>query len=135
MAEQATYGLSVSIISSNHCHALKLSGSIKAGDIHVNSMTLHDEPTLPHGGYGESGWGRSGSQWGIKEFMQAKTVTLHPACGVFISVAGGSPSVPRYIDNSEGDPDYPGVCSNFPFFTFNRETKSMRRRKRNVFQL
>ncbi|KAJ5605336.1 Aldehyde dehydrogenase N-terminal [Penicillium lagena] len=78
IAEQATYGLSASIISSNHYRALKLSESIKAGAIHVNSMTVHDEPTLPHGGHGESGWGRFGSRWGMEEFMQTKTVTLHP---------------------------------------------------------
>ncbi|KAJ5654889.1 Aldehyde dehydrogenaseN-terminal [Penicillium lividum] len=78
IAEQATYGLSASIISSNHYRALELSESIKAGAIHVNSMTVHDEPTLPHGGHGESGWGRFGSQWGMEEFMQTKTVTLHP---------------------------------------------------------
>ncbi|KAJ5499268.1 hypothetical protein LT330_000167 [Penicillium expansum] len=78
IAEQATYGLSASIISSNHYRALKLSESIKAGAVHINSMTVHDEPTLPHGGHGESGWGRFGSQWGMEEFMQTKTVTLHP---------------------------------------------------------
>lgn len=78
IAEQATYGLSASIISSNHYRAIKLSESIKAGAVHINSMTVHDEPTLPHGGHGESGWGRFGSQWGMEEFVQTKTVTLHP---------------------------------------------------------
>ncbi|KAJ5246773.1 Aldehyde dehydrogenase N-terminal [Penicillium chermesinum] len=78
IAEQATYGLSASIISSNHYRAMKLSESIKAGAVHINSMTVHDEPTLPHGGHGESGWGRFGSKWGMEEFVQTKTVTLHP---------------------------------------------------------
>ncbi|KAF7128508.1 hypothetical protein CNMCM5793_003296 [Aspergillus hiratsukae] len=76
--EAAKYGLSSSIISRNHYRALELAGSIKAGAVHINSMTVHDEPTLPHGGYGDSGWGRFGARWGLEEFVQAKVVTLHP---------------------------------------------------------
>lgn len=77
IAEQATYGLSASIFSQNHYNALKLAGSIRSGAVHINSMTVHDEATLPHGGRGDSGWGRFGSQWGLEEFLQTKTVTLH----------------------------------------------------------
>ncbi|PKX93725.1 putative aldehyde dehydrogenase [Aspergillus novofumigatus IBT 16806] len=58
--------------------ALDFAGSIKAGAVHINSMTVHDEPTLPHGGYGDSGWGRFGARWGLEEFVQTKVVTLHP---------------------------------------------------------
>lgn len=77
IAEQATYGLSAAIFSNNHYKALKLAESIKSGAVHINSMTVHDEATLPHGGRGDSGWGRFGSQWGLEEFLQTKTVTLH----------------------------------------------------------
>jgi acyl-CoA reductase-like NAD-dependent aldehyde dehydrogenase len=76
--EAAKYGLSSSIISRNHYRALELAGYIKAGAVHINSMTVHDEPTLPHGGYGDSGWGRFGARWGLEEFVQVKVVTLHP---------------------------------------------------------
>ncbi|GFF57513.1 vanillin dehydrogenase [Aspergillus udagawae] len=75
--EAAKYGLSSSIISRNHYRALELAGSIKAGAVHINSMTVRDEPTLPHGGYGDSGWGRFGARWGLEEFVQLKVVTLH----------------------------------------------------------
>lgn len=51
--KEAKYGLSSSIIS---YRAFELAESIKAGAVHINSMTVHDEPTVPHGGYG--GWGR-----------------------------------------------------------------------------
>ncbi|KAL4737927.1 putative aldehyde dehydrogenase [Aspergillus similis] len=75
--QQAKYGLSSSIISRDHYRALDLARSIKAGAVHINHMTVHDEPTLPHGGYGESGWGRFGARWGLEEFVQTKVVTLH----------------------------------------------------------
>jgi acyl-CoA reductase-like NAD-dependent aldehyde dehydrogenase len=66
--QESKYGLSSSIISKDHYRALELARSISAGAVHINSMTVHDEPTLPHGGHGESGWGRFGAQWGLEEF-------------------------------------------------------------------
>ena len=43
--------------------------------VHINSMTIHDEPVLPHGGYKSSGVGRFGGTKGYDEFLQSKTVT------------------------------------------------------------
>lgn len=60
MIQQAKYGLSSSIISRDHYRALQLARCIKAGAVHINAMTVHDEATLPHGGFGESGWGVGG---------------------------------------------------------------------------
>lgn len=77
IAEQATYGLSAAIFSNNHYKAMKLAESIRSGAVHINSKTVHDEATLPHGGRGDSGWGRFGAQWGLDEFLQTKTVLLH----------------------------------------------------------
>lgn len=79
MIQQAKYGLSSSIISRDHYRALQLARCIKAGAVHINAMTVHDEATLPHGGFGESGWGRFGAGWGLEEFVQTEVVTLHAA--------------------------------------------------------
>ena len=43
--------------------------------VHINSMTVHDEPNLPHGGVKKSGYGRFNGTAGIEEFLKAKTVT------------------------------------------------------------
>ena len=43
--------------------------------VHINSMTVHDEWTLPHGGAKASGWGRFNGNWGIEEFLRTKTIT------------------------------------------------------------
>jgi acyl-CoA reductase-like NAD-dependent aldehyde dehydrogenase len=43
--------------------------------IHINSMSVHDEPNLPHGGMKKSGWGRFNSKWGLEEFLRTKTIT------------------------------------------------------------
>ncbi|KAL2840126.1 putative aldehyde dehydrogenase [Aspergillus pseudodeflectus] len=76
--QESKYGLSSSIISNDHYQALELARAIRAGAVHINSMTVHDEPTLPHGGHGDSGWGRFGAQWGLEEFVQTKVITIHP---------------------------------------------------------
>lgn len=78
LIQRSTYGLSAAIFTKSHFKALKLAESVRAGAIHVNGMTVHDEATLPHGGQGESGWGRFGAKWGIEEFLQTKTVILNP---------------------------------------------------------
>lgn len=43
--------------------------------VHINTMTVHDEPVLPHGGYKSSGLGRFGGIKGYDGFLQTKTVT------------------------------------------------------------
>lgn len=43
--------------------------------VHINALTVHDEPVLPHGGWKSSGFGRFGGIHGYDEFLQTKTVT------------------------------------------------------------
>jgi acyl-CoA reductase-like NAD-dependent aldehyde dehydrogenase len=74
---QCSFGLSASIFTKNHFAALKLAKCLRVGAIHVNGATVHDESTLPHGGHGDSGWGRFGAGWGLQEFAQTKTVILN----------------------------------------------------------
>ncbi|KAL1595334.1 hypothetical protein SLS60_010025 [Paraconiothyrium brasiliense] len=78
MVNSTSFGLSGAIFSRDHLRALKLARRLQTGAVHVNSPTVHDEATLPHGGRKESGWGRFGSFWGFEEFLQTKTVILHP---------------------------------------------------------
>jgi acyl-CoA reductase-like NAD-dependent aldehyde dehydrogenase len=77
MARGSPYGLSAAVFTQGHFRALGLAREIRAGAVHINSSTIHDEPTLPHGGVGDSGWGRFGSRWGLDEFLQTKVVVLN----------------------------------------------------------
>lgn len=70
------YGLKVSVWSRDVLHALKLAKTIDSGAVHINSSTVHDEATIPHGGVKDSGTGRFNSSWGIDEFSYVKTITL-----------------------------------------------------------
>ncbi|ABN65613.2 mitochondrial aldehyde dehydrogenase succinate semialdehyde dehydrogenase [Scheffersomyces stipitis CBS 6054] len=70
------YGLKASIWSHNVLEALETAKKIHVGGVHINSPTIHDEPTLPHGGVKSSGTGRFNSTWGIDDFSITKTITL-----------------------------------------------------------
>ena len=44
--------------------------------VHINSLTVHDEPALPHGGWKSSGFGRfGGSGSAYDEWLQTKSIT------------------------------------------------------------
>jgi acyl-CoA reductase-like NAD-dependent aldehyde dehydrogenase len=57
--------------------ALTVAKKLECSGIHINNSSIHDRPTLPHGGHKDSGFGRFGGRWAIDTFTQSKTVTLH----------------------------------------------------------
>ena len=72
------FGLSSAIFTGAHFRALQIAAAWRVGAVHVNSMTVHDEATLPHGGFGESGFGRFGGKWGVEEFLVERAIVLNP---------------------------------------------------------
>lgn len=75
IASDTEYGLSGAVFTENLARGLKLARSIESGAIHINSMSVHDEANLPHGGTKKSGWGRFNAAWGMDEFLRTKTIT------------------------------------------------------------
>lgn len=75
IANDTEYGLSGAVFTSNLGRGLKIAKEIDSGAIHINSMSVHDEAGLPHGGVKKSGWGRFNAQWGLEEFVRIKTVS------------------------------------------------------------
>lgn len=71
-------GLSASIFSKDETKAWKLARLVETGACHINGITVHDDQTVPHGGYKTSGSGRFNGRWGIEEFCYLKTVTITP---------------------------------------------------------
>lgn len=72
------YGLSAAIFTKSHFTGFNLGRTLNVGAVHINAMTVHDEPTLPHGGYKSSGYGRFGGHWAFEEFLQIKTIVTNP---------------------------------------------------------
>jgi acyl-CoA reductase-like NAD-dependent aldehyde dehydrogenase len=59
-----------------HHESLVVNGILTSySAVHINSMTVHDEPVLPHGGVKNSGWGRFNGTQGLEEFLVTKSVT------------------------------------------------------------
>ncbi|KAL5046239.1 hypothetical protein BDW71DRAFT_68372 [Aspergillus fruticulosus] len=75
VANDTEYGLTSAVFTGNLFRGLRVAKQIESGAVHINSMTVHDEPTLPHGGWKSSGFGRFGGTAGYDEWLQTKTIT------------------------------------------------------------
>ncbi|KAJ5795390.1 uncharacterized protein N7518_003930 [Penicillium psychrosexuale] len=75
LANDTEYGLTAALYTNNLFRGLRVAKQIDSGAVHINSMTVHDEAVLPHGGWKSSGFGRFGGIAGFDEFLQTKTVT------------------------------------------------------------
>ena len=75
LANDTEYGLAAAVFSEDLSKALKIAKGIETGAVHINAMSVHDEPNLPHGGVKKSGWGQFNGNAGIEGFLVTKTVT------------------------------------------------------------
>lgn len=76
LANDTEYGLSSSVFTEDLRRGFRLARGIETGAVHINSMSPHDEPALPHGGAKASGFGRFNSTEGINEWVRTKSVTF-----------------------------------------------------------
>lgn len=75
IANNTAYGLSAAVFCEDLRLALRIADKLESGAVHINSMTVHDEFGLPHGGVKKSGFGRFNGYHGLDEFLYCKTVT------------------------------------------------------------
>jgi len=76
IANDSIYGLGAGIFSKNRSKAEKIAtNELQAGNCFVNSF-VHSDPRLPFGGVKQSGYGRELSEFGIREFVNVKTVFI-----------------------------------------------------------
>ncbi len=72
IANDTDYGLSALVLGSDAGRAQRVAQQIQSGRVLVN--TLAHEPKAPFGGFKHSGVGREMGEWGIKAFMEPKTI-------------------------------------------------------------
>ncbi|KAI5961751.1 SIP3 [Candida margitis] len=72
-----SYGLKGAVWSTNIIKALNIAKKLEIGGVHINSPTISDEATVPHGGVKSSGVGRFNSHWGMDEFSIIKAITIN----------------------------------------------------------
>jgi succinate-semialdehyde dehydrogenase/glutarate-semialdehyde dehydrogenase len=75
LANDSPFGLGASLWTRNSERAERIVGQIEAGCIFVNELVKSD-PRLPFGGVKRSGYGRELSEYGMREFVNIKSVWI-----------------------------------------------------------
>lgn len=78
LANRTEYGLAAALWTADPDQARRLVPLIDAGAVFVNGQVASD-PRLPFGGIKKSGYGRELGGYGIREFVNVKTVWIGPA--------------------------------------------------------
>ncbi|MCO5151402.1 MULTISPECIES: NAD-dependent succinate-semialdehyde dehydrogenase [unclassified Shinella] len=78
MANDSEYGLGAALWAGDAARGRELAARIDAGAVFVNGMTASD-PRYPFGGIKRSGYGRELGVYGIREFVNIKTVWIGPS--------------------------------------------------------
>ncbi|WP_445733855.1 NAD-dependent succinate-semialdehyde dehydrogenase [Mariniflexile sp.] len=75
LANNSHFGLGSGVITGNEKRGEKVALQLEAGNSFVNKLVASD-PRLPFGGIKNSGYGRELSGYGIREFMNTKTIWI-----------------------------------------------------------
>ncbi len=87
LANKSDYGLGASVWSNDLDRARQVAERVEAGMVFINSIVFSDA-RLPFGGMKRSGYGRELGEFGIKEFVDVKSVAVHAP-----TIASTSPAV------------------------------------------
>lgn len=77
IANDTKFGLSGAVHTSNLERGVELAKKIHTGMIHVNDITINDEPIVAFGGEKQSGLGRLNGEWSLDEFTTLKWISVN----------------------------------------------------------
>jgi acyl-CoA reductase-like NAD-dependent aldehyde dehydrogenase len=76
VANDTEFGLAASVFSRDIARATDMARRLDCGIAHVNGSTVYDDPRMPFGGNGASGYGRFGGSDAIHEFTERQWITV-----------------------------------------------------------
>jgi len=73
IANDTPYGLTNYVQTEDNDKARRIARQLRSGMVEMNGLPRG--AGAPFGGYGQSGNGREGGEWGIEEFVEVKSVS------------------------------------------------------------
>ena len=77
LANGTNYGLSAAIFTRDIDRALRFAREVDAGNLHINWGTQWRADFMPYGGLKDSGLGKEGPRYAIREMTEEKMVVIH----------------------------------------------------------
>ena len=77
LANDSVYGLAAGIFTENVEWAMKFAREAEAGNLHVNWGSQWRVDLMPYGGLKDSGFGKEGPKYAVKEMSELKMVVFH----------------------------------------------------------
>ncbi len=77
-ANDSRYGLQAGIFTSDLTRAVDVARRIRTGGVWINEASTVRQQNAPYGGVGESGLGREGVRWAIREMSEEKFIGIRP---------------------------------------------------------
>jgi aldehyde dehydrogenase (NAD+) len=76
IANESNYGLSAGVLTNDLVRGMTAARKIRCGSVHVGAHSFQSDSLAPIGGYGMSGFGRSGGKYSVAHFTELKWISL-----------------------------------------------------------